>query len=1083
MKKKQLPFILSLIYNLCIVGQNSTDNYILTERYIGSNEQKIKTVQLYDGLGRPTTTISNGIGGNGLSVYQYNIYNEAGLVYKTYLPICNGISFSSVTENEIQGIAQMQYNDTRNYTLTEYDAIDRINGKQGPGAAWKDNGKKLAISYGANADKSVKLYEAPYGDKYSLVQNGYYKAGTLYSKTTVDEDGNTVEEFTDKTGNLILIRRGSDNDTYYVYNTLGQLRFILSPEYQHSGYKSKFAYEYRYDNNGRVVKKILPGCEYIQYWYDRGDRITFMQDAILRDKNKYRFFLYDKFGRQVIQGLCDKQTKDEVKDKFITVNYDSSKPGICSTGYYTEDITAYETTELETATFYDDYIFTKNKAIKSTLETNVPVDESVHTQNLMTGMLVKTSNGELLLKAFCYDHLGRTTNVLETYPKNVYMQTGFQYSFTDNVTQKKEALTKDGKTYYVITDYTYNKFNDKLETTTVSLNGKSNIVSNYTYSNIGPIESFQQNNKTYKTEYTYNNRGWIKSIDSKFFSERIFYNDGIGEPYYNGNISSMKWSTPDYGQVRGYKFYYDQLDRLKEAVYGEREDLTNKENRYNEKVIEYNANGMIKHFQRRGLKDNGEYGKIDNLNIVLDGNKIQKITDDALPVMKYSSLEFRDYANEPVEYEYNGNGALTRDLNRNIINIKYDYLCHPIQIMFKDSLDISYSYDALGNKLKTRYRVGDFTFSESLIPVGSTVPVNNNIYIEREYYGNFEFYNGEFYKYIFDGGYIDNSNDVLKYCFFVKDHIGSNRTVFDEDNNIIQQMHYYPFGGYFADASLSIEAQGQLYSGKEIEHMQGLNTYDFGARQYYPCFPIWDRIDSECEKHPETSPYVFCNCNPIKYADNDGRDYKVTINENVITVSAKISAMEEDYDAALEAAQFINNLSGKFAWQIKDGKTRRQLPINFDISIEKVTERHGNKRHSLQRATYEEKEYNKNIFMFKDDFPDPNKNGGTSIGTDIEVRNNQDMQQTIVHEFLHAMGMYHTLFGIMTPGSEDIGRSNSIIEQNITDLMYGVLYKGYAPPNATENDIKNIGKGILSKIRDIEETLLKKGKAIKISPI
>ena len=37
--------------------------------------------------------------------------------------------------------------------------------------------------------------------------------------------------------------------------------------------------------------------------------------------------------------------------------------------------------------------------------------------------------------------------------------------------------------------------------------------------------------------------------------------------------------------------------------------------------------------------------------------------------------------------------------------------------------------------------------------------------------------------------------------------------------------------------------------------MHGLNTYDYGARQYYAFLPTWDRIDPLCEKYYSISPY------------------------------------------------------------------------------------------------------------------------------------------------------------------------------------------------------------------------------------
>ena len=33
-------------------------------------------------------------------------------------------------------------------------------------------------------------------------------------------------------------------------------------------------------------------------------------------------------------------------------------------------------------------------------------------------------------------------------------------------------------------------------------------------------------------------------------------------------------------------------------------------------------------------------------------------------------------------------------------------------------------------------------------------------------------------------------------------------------------------------------------SGKELDRMHGLNTYDYGARQYDPILGRWDRMDS-----------------------------------------------------------------------------------------------------------------------------------------------------------------------------------------------------------------------------------------------
>jgi hypothetical protein len=38
-----------------------------------------------------------------------------------------------------------------------------------------------------------------------------------------------------------------------------------------------------------------------------------------------------------------------------------------------------------------------------------------------------------------------------------------------------------------------------------------------------------------------------------------------------------------------------------------------------------------------------------------------------------------------------------------------------------------------------------------------------------------------------------------------------------------------------------------MYNGKELDKMHGLNTYDYGARQYYSVLPMWDRPDPLAE--------------------------------------------------------------------------------------------------------------------------------------------------------------------------------------------------------------------------------------------
>ena len=107
-----------------------------------------------------------------------------------------------------------------------------------------------------------------------------------------------------------------------------------------------------------------------------------------------------------------------------------------------------------------------------------------------------------------------------------------------------------------------------------------------------------------------------------------------------------------------------------------------------------------------------------------------------------------------------------------------------------------------------------------------------------------------------------------------KDHLGNVRQVTKATGStgtVMQTLNYYPFGAQFCDGSAaSGDFQPYRYNGKELDKMHGLNTYDYGARQYNPVTARWDRVDPLAEKYYSISPYVYCAGNPVKFVDPDG---------------------------------------------------------------------------------------------------------------------------------------------------------------------------------------------------------------------
>jgi len=134
--------------------------------------------------------------------------------------------------------------------------------------------------------------------------------------------------------------------------------------------------------------------------------------------------------------------------------------------------------------------------------------------------------------------------------------------------------------------------------------------------------------------------------------------------------------------------------------------------------------------------------------------------------------------------------------------------------------------------------------------------------------------NGKVDKYLFSGGYCQNTDSTLAFNYFNQDHLGNNREVVDSNGKVVQINNYYPFGTPFYDEANTTNASLQpfKYNGKELDMMHGLNTYDYGARQYYSALPVWDRVDPHSEDYYQYSPYSYCYNNAINSIDIDGKD-------------------------------------------------------------------------------------------------------------------------------------------------------------------------------------------------------------------
>ncbi|GCB35706.1 hypothetical protein KGMB02408_26510 [Bacteroides faecalis] len=135
-------------------------------------------------------------------------------------------------------------------------------------------------------------------------------------------------------------------------------------------------------------------------------------------------------------------------------------------------------------------------------------------------------------------------------------------------------------------------------------------------------------------------------------------------------------------QKYAYLYKYDRLSRLKDALYGEGATLASNTNRFNEQITAYDKMGNILGLKRYGQTDANSYGLIDNLTLTYNGNQLQAVKDIATSSVYGNGSEFKDNSNQTVEYAYDKNGNLTKDLNKNISSIGYNFLNLPDQVIF-----------------------------------------------------------------------------------------------------------------------------------------------------------------------------------------------------------------------------------------------------------------------------------------------------------------------------------------------------------------------------------------------------------------
>ena len=192
---------------------------------------------------------------------------------------------------------------------------------------------------------------------------------------------------------------------------------------------------------------------------------------------------------------------------------------------------------------------------------------------------------------------------------------------------------------------------------------------------------------------------------------------------------------------------------------------------------------------------------------------------------------------------------------------------HPVRVQFSDGSCTKYVYAADGRKLREIHitavegvyanmgQIKELTPAQTMAT--DTVDYADNLVIR--YMNLNEAGMHPKIEYHFDGGYMTltpnpayNPNPIAmnpysvqyssSYHYYIHDHQGNTILVMDDNDNIKQINHYYPYGGPWYYFSTNQGFQPYKYNGKELDRVHGLDWYDYGARRYDPAYCMFTQI-------------------------------------------------------------------------------------------------------------------------------------------------------------------------------------------------------------------------------------------------
>ena len=764
MKKHILPIVLLFIAvnSFAQTIPSPAENYVYTKTYLskpGDPIQKLplETIQYFDGLGRAKQVLNVKASPLGNDVVTKIEYDNFGRQTKDYLPVPQqGSSNGAIYGDPLANVSSTPYGTEKIYSEKTFDnsPLDKVIAMTQPGNDWQS--KPVLYDYKTNGANELKRLTAGSGftngaTSSYLYDNNYYSEGKLYKNIITDEDGNMSIEYKNGQGQTIMVRKvlnsNENADTYYVYDSYNYLVFIVPPNCysggnhpMNSSTQNELMYQYRYDGQGRLVEKKIPGKGWEYLVYDNQDRLVMTQDANMGAGKQWLFTKYDQFGRVAYTGIYTSeqdygsagrayeqgQVNGKGSNNVERTTSNFVQPGLLV--YYDNNANKNypnTITKLLSVNYYDTYPTDKPNLstlnFTQTFISDTPTN-NISTKSLPTASYINNVEANGWTKNYSYyDGKGRA---IATYSKNHLGGYTKIESFLDFTGVPQQVITRHKRRnadaeLVVKEEFGYDDQN-RLLTHTHEVVGKTTkelLVENH-YNEIGQLDWKKvggvSGSPLQKVDLSYNIRGWMTGINSgdilyspsdesyildngKLFGYNIRYNNpenpSLGAARYNGNIAEIDWISRDVSLKR-YGYQYDQLNRLLRGNYQDPGSAL-PETHINDEALTYDLNGNIKTLVRNAK--NGKFYTpivVDNLGYQYTGNRVTNITD--------ASGNSSGYEGGGQTMTYDANGNTTAMPDKKISAIDYNFLNLPQQIN-QDANTLRYYYRADGVKVKKKF--------------------------------------------------------------------------------------------------------------------------------------------------------------------------------------------------------------------------------------------------------------------------------------------------------------------------------------------------------------------------------------------